>query len=358
MKFVLTLLLALVLNSASSQRTGILFSSLSETGTATTGWDGFQRCANQRLVYSTFVKRYGTQSTRFQSRLQDTATCTKVLSHLILNDTDLLKYERWYGFSVYFSTGYPDNYEGDDTFLEFMRNGTDTMPPLVLSYHGKANGTGYYPTGQYLTVIRNSTVPDTPMIYINPLWAIQRNAWNDFVIYIKWANDSTGRIRIWLNGRYVYGYNGRNNYTSNNLRLGSDFWNWSKRWGMPTTVNTRELFVDEFRVGNYLSSYLDVLPDSNDPPPNPTSANQFYQVVDNKINNQLISFKIQQDTNWRSNWELRDANTGRRMMSGSFLIFKGYRTYNLNLPFTVPSGQYLFLVTTNRFNHVRKLTKS
>jgi hypothetical protein len=243
MKTILTFILAFALSFASAQRTGIIFTSLSETGTATSGWDAFQRCSQNRLVYSTFVKRGGVQSTRFQSRVQDTSTCPKVLSQLTLNDTNLVNYERWYGFSVYFSSGFTDNYQGYDNFLEFNRSSTEDNPPLVLSYHGNCNGTGYYPTGTYLTVIRHDETPqDTGSpyhIYINPLWTIQRNAWNDFVIRVKWANDTTGRIRIWLNGRYVYGYNGKTNYTPNLMKIGHNFWNWSKKWKMPNVQGTR-----------------------------------------------------------------------------------------------------------------------
>lgn len=356
MKFLLTFILALFLTFASAQRSGIVFSSLSETGLVNTGWDSLFRCSQQRLDFSTFIKRAGNQSTRFQSRVQDTANC-KVQSVLVLNDTNLVNYERWYGFSVYFSNGYPNTYEGDDGFIEFRRNGTDTMPPLVLSYHGTCNGTGPYPTGKYLTVIRSED--DERVIYINPLWTVQTNAWNDFVIRIKWANDSTGRIRIWLNGRYVYGYNGKTNWTPNNVRIGSNYYNWSKKWKMPTTSITREIFIDEFRIGSTNASYLDVLPDNTETTaPIPTSANQFYQVVDNKIDNQKITFKVQMDSIWQSNWELRNAVTGKRMMSGNFRLAAGYRTYILNLPFTIPAGNYLFLVGTNRFMHVRKLPKA
>jgi len=362
MKKILLILALIVTSFAYSQRAGIIFQSLSETSNPTTDWDAFKRCNTNRLIVSNFVKRSGTQSTRFQSRVEDTATCSQVLSQLILNDTNLVNYERWYGFSVFFSSGFTDTYQGYDNFLEFSRASTDENPPLVLSYYGAANGTGYYPTGTYLTAIRYVETPQTEgspyTIFIDPLWTIQRNAWNDFVIRVKWANDTTGRIRIWLNGRYVYGYNGVTNYSPNLMKIGHNFWNWSKKWKMPNVQGTRELFMDEVRIGNNLSSYLDVLPDSNDPIPNPTSANQFYQVVDNKINIQKISFKVQMDKDYKSNWELRDAITGKRMMSGSFLLFSGYRTYNLNLPFTIPKGTYQFLVGTDRFMHVRRLIKN
>lgn len=363
MKFILTTILVLFLTYTSAQRTGILFSSLSESGQPQDGWDAFQRCVSNRLIYNGFIKRAGNQSTRFQSRALDTSSCSTVLSQLILNDTNIVKYERWYGFSVYFSSGFTDKYQGHDNFLEFYRSSTEENPPLVLSYNGRSNGTGYYPTGDYLSILRWMETPENSNspyhIYIHPLWTIQRNSWNDIVMNIKWSNDNTGSIRIWLNGRYVYGYIGITNYTTNILRIGSNFWNWS-RWpehNLPIVTNTRELFIDEFRIGSQNSSYLDVFPDSNDPAPNPTSANQFYQVVNNRIEGQKITFKVQQDTIWQSNWELRNATTGKRVMSGNFRLAQGYRTYIMNLPFTIQSGNYIFLVGTNRFMHVRKLTK-
>jgi hypothetical protein len=361
MKFILTFILAFFLSFASAQRVGIKFASLSETGNVNTNWTSMQRCGTNRIAFSDFIRRAGLQSTRFQSRIQDSANC-KVLSQLTLKDTTVTNYERWYGMSVYFGSGYPEMYEGDDGFIEFKRDNTDTIPPMVLSYHGKCNGMGRYPTGTYLTVIRHIETPDSvgspSHIYINPLWAVSRNAWNDIVIRVKWANDTTGRIRIWLNGRYVYGYNGVTAYVPGVLKIGSNYYNWSNKWKMPTTAQTREIFIDEFRIATTAGAYLDVFPDSNDPAPGPTSANQFYQVVDNKIDVQKITFKIQQDTIWQSNWELRNAVTGKRMMSGSFRLAAGYRTYILNLPFNIPAGTYNFLVGTNQFMHVRKITKS
>ncbi len=250
-------------NLSFSQRQNLIFESSFEDPNLTE-WDGTVECYVDRVTTSTNIKRFGQRSARFTSYLSDTLGCIEVRSQLILNDTNAINYERWYGFSFYLSGNFPTNYDGVENFLEFFRTDTNEFyHPLVLAYHGFAEGVSEaWPSGKYITSVRvlRTEHPASPYtIFINPLAKINNQEWVDVVMRIKWSDDSTGRIRIWFNDNLVYSYNGVTNYGPNNIRIGIDKWDWRLKWGISSTTE-RELYIDEFRIGNSFATYADVRP--------------------------------------------------------------------------------------------------
>lgn len=270
-KHVITLLLSfLIYISAIGQRQNLIFESSFEDSTLS-DWTSIQRCTVDRVKTSTAIKKIGIRSARFYSTLQDTLGCTQVRSQLIYQDVNLTNYERWYGFSIYLGASYPQNYDGVENILEFLR--TDTLEeyyPLSLGYHGFANGVSTnWPSGKYITTTRvlRTQPPASPYtIFIDPIQTVNNQQWVDVVMRVKWSNDTSGRVRVWVNDVLRFSYNGITNYAPNKLRLGIDKWDWRLKWNVSSTIE-REIYIDEFRIGNELATYNDVRPGVTNPLP-------------------------------------------------------------------------------------------
>jgi hypothetical protein len=265
MRYLLAILLTFFFLSTNAQRQHLVFESSFENPTLS-DWDGVQRCFVDRVTASQTVKKIGSYSARFYSKFADTLGCTQVRSQLILNDTNATNYERWYGFSVYFGPSYPLNYDGIENFIEFLRTDTtESYYPLALAYHGYADGIPpNWSSGKYLTTTRvlRTPPPASPYtIFINPLKTVNNQQWVDIVMRVKWANDTSGRVRIWVNDALAFSYNGVTTYGPTVLRLGVDKWDWRLKWYVSNTIE-RELYIDEFRIGDSLATYNDVRPGS------------------------------------------------------------------------------------------------
>lgn len=245
-------------------------------------WSLIESCNPINISTSTVTKFSGNSSGHFISNLSDTSVCLEARSQVLYNDVVSTNFERWYGFAFYLNDTYPANYEGVESIFEFFRTDTvDLYPPFMLNYQGYEPGylpeTTQWKPGTYLTTNRFTRMspPSTPyMWYINPVGPINKNQWNVAVIHIKWSGDTSGRINVWVNDTLFYNYGGPTTYGPVQLRLGIDNWNWRLKWGNYLS-NKRELFIDEFRIGDELATYLDVRPGTTTtpppPPPPPTS---------------------------------------------------------------------------------------
>lgn len=261
-KLLVTILLFLSIKSF-GQRQHLIFESSFED-TTLSDWSSIEECSIDRVSTSSYIKKVGNRSARFYSTVQDTLGCSLVRSQLLFNDINQINYERWYGFSIYLGPSYPINYDGVENILQFLR--TDTLEeyhPLSIGYHGYAQGISeLWPSGKYLTITRvlRTNPPASPYtIFINPIQTVNNQNWVDIVMRVKWSNDTTGRIRIWINDVLRYSYNGITNYGPNKLRIGIDKWDWRLKWDVSNTTE-REIYIDEFRIGDSLSTYNDVRP--------------------------------------------------------------------------------------------------
>ena len=270
-KYLIILILIFLSLKAVPQRQHLVFESTFEGPNYIAQWNNIESCFPTSITPSTTIVRYGNQSVKFVSNIADTLNCNLVRSQLILFDTTAINYERWYGMSVYFGNGFPINYDGIETFFQMFGVGTELYPPFArppfyLAYDGYHDGVNaIWPSGKYFTSNRMINSPDSVIAqspqthYIQPVQTVQFNTWVDIVMNIKWSNDTTGKIRIWVNNTLRYSYNGVTNHTSNYVRIGIDKWDWRLKWGLSTTT-TRELYYDEFRIGNSLATYSDVYP--------------------------------------------------------------------------------------------------
>lgn len=111
----------------------------------------------------------------------------------------------------------------------------------------------------------------------NTVWQapVQPNAWYDWVIHVLPSTSSTGIMEVWLGGDLIYSQKGANvdilDSTGSNseplhyLICGSYNWPWS--WGEHDSVTTREIIVDEVKIGHvqggYTGGYAGVAPGGN-----------------------------------------------------------------------------------------------
>jgi len=66
-------------------------------------------------------------------------------------------------------------------------------------------------------------------------------------------------MKIWVNDELKFSFNGHTNYTPNYIRIGIDKWDWRLNWHTSSTPS-REIYFDEFRIGDSLATYMDVRP--------------------------------------------------------------------------------------------------
>lgn len=267
MKNLITILLILVCLFCKGQRNHLVFEATFEGTNYLQGFDSIKQCG-QRISQSTEVKREGEKSLKMSLVFSDTLTCADLRTQVIKYPPLQVNQKMWYGFSVYLSSGYPFMYDGVESFFQFFRNGQDNLPPLTLNYNGYYSGSGIKPSGKYMTVVQSLISPDSIYSQSNyteyhyPLDTIPFNQWTDIVMNVKWSSDSTGYIRIWVNGRLRYIRSGANNYSGNYTRVGLDKLDWRKRWTVSST-SFRDIYFDEIRIGDSLAQYIDVAPGAN-----------------------------------------------------------------------------------------------
>jgi Polysaccharide lyase len=262
-KFVLFIFFSFITFHSKGQRKNLIFYSGFEDSTLS-DWTSVEKCYVDRVSTNTSIKLVGNRSGRFYSKAVDSLGCTNLRSQVLYQDVNSINYERWYGFSAYLGKSYPSFYDGVEFFMEFVRPDTVDYIPLGLTYEGYFVGTdAFLNTGNYLgayAVRRTPYDSHSPYtIFINPLRTVSNNQWINVVIHAKWSNNSSGLINIWVNDTLCYNYTGPTNYTSQTLRLGIDKWDWRYNWQVSNTTE-RELYIDEFRIGDSLATYLDVTP--------------------------------------------------------------------------------------------------
>jgi hypothetical protein len=153
--------------------------------------------------------------------------------------------ERWIGFSVYipsdwvFETGYAPEVIWET--LDGVRS-----PPLAL----EVNGTNW--------MIHNTTGHGSQN---DPSWVsrydyspVQRGAWTDWVVHVKWSGGSTGVLQVWKNGSMIVNrsntwttYTDTGNYTKPLWGIYKWSWNASTSGGN-SIVSSRTLYIDNVRV--------------------------------------------------------------------------------------------------------------
>lgn len=352
MKSLFTILLVWACMMATGQRNHLVLEATFEQPPYLSMFDSVLQCGN-RMSISDSVKRSGNKSLRTDLYLSDTLLCNNLHTQLT-RQSGATNHVAWYGFSFYLSDGYPNNYDGVESIIQFYSNDSYYMPPLQLNYNGLHGPSGNWPLAKYITAVVSqfdANSSGTPYVeYHYPLDTVSFNKWTDVVITCKWSNDSTGYIRIWVNGRLRYINSGANNYSANHWRVGPDKQDWRLKWNVSST-NHRCVFYDEVRMGDSLASYIDVVPGvAGSPLPIDTGKvirplrNPVIELtIVSPVINQKIELIIHSIKKQSLSYEVLSIS-GQTVQRGVVSLAKGQNT--IQLPFRTASGVYVFALQT------------
>ncbi|MCG2614915.1 heparin lyase I family protein [Terrimonas sp. NA20] len=353
---VFLLLILLLPGPAFSQRKHLLFEQTFETGLFA-GADSIIECGNF-ITMSDSVKRYGSKSAKFSLNANDSSSCNDLRTMLVIKKSDKQNFDAWYAFSVYFTNAYPKYYDGVESFFQIYRDTLGVLPPLSIDWHGQGN---------YLTIIQNLVSPDSTVarspytMYIYPLDTVKLNTWVDVVINARWRNDSSGYVRVWVDKELCFINSGPNNYTPNYVRMGIDKEDWRRNWKISNTFS-RELFLDEIRIGDSLAVMLDVIPGGGgstlpitDRPERPTEREAIPFYVANPVKNSVIDFRVSVTRPQNLSYEVIDIH-GRVLLRGSVAAIAGANVHQINIA-NLAKGMYFFALQGNAGLTVKKIIK-
>jgi hypothetical protein len=251
MKRVITITFLLFPLLLAAQRYGIEYENNFESLSPFQGMDTVK--SNPTAIEVSSTVKYGNQSASFLVNSSDSLKSSVMRSQFILPSNNLINFTSWYGMSFYLDE-YPTNeFDSYSTLMEFDKINTEHLPPLLINYQGQYN---------YMTAIVGSVQSNGQDLETHwNIGPVKLKSWNDLIMNIKWSNDSSGYIKIWINDTLRLFVNGPNNTTPNYLRVGVDKIDWRLNWQTDETgIPSRRLLIDEFRVGSDNSDYYSVKP--------------------------------------------------------------------------------------------------
>jgi hypothetical protein len=170
----------------------------------------------------------------------------------------------WYGWSMYLPTGM-----SDDQWTIISQWHYDT-PSSIVNSLSTVSGSGNSPTRMSLypdgtiKLARFYQVGSTQKTEtVNDLGPglVNFNAWNDFVMEVKWAYGTTGYMRLWVNGVKRFELTGISTYF--NQPYGPRFKAGAYKGANYSYPGSGfNVYFDEYRHGNSASSYNEVKPGS------------------------------------------------------------------------------------------------
>ncbi|MEH1831128.1 MAG: polysaccharide lyase [Nostoc sp.] len=92
------------------------------------------------------------------------------------------------------------------------------------------------------------------------LGSIKLNSWTNIVVHVRWALDSNGLIELWQDGVQKIKKIGPNRYNDDRypyFKFGIYKYDWKIK-PEASTLNTRELYIDDVRIGSNNSSYAQI----------------------------------------------------------------------------------------------------
>lgn len=334
----------------SGQRQHLLFESTFDVSLS--GWDSILQCAGrQQISHDTTLSRKGRGSVKFSVLRSDTASCSP-LRAVIAKTGSGTPSTVWYGFSFY-AKDYPQFYDGVESILKiYSRPGEGAweqeQTALSIDYHGQL---GYLTATQVLRS-PDSVYQQSPLtIYHWPIKPVAPNVWHDVVIQAKWAYDTSGSIKIWLNGELRFNYHGVtiNALNTNHVRAGVDKMDWKMKWSNISATAERIMYIDEFRLGDSLASYVDVSPEGAAALP----------ITDNRVGrrrerlkfrvynpskNGLMIAHVPSNGRRMAIWEIVNA-AGQVFSKGTQMLTTGDN--EIKIFFSGASGVYFFIVQTD-----------
>lgn len=175
----------------------------------------------------------------------------------------------WFGWSLYLPTDWKIDPGSPEIVTQWheqpdIEMGEDwRSPPLALMVRGD----------EWRFDIRWDSKPvtagNTPEGRVEPAAGkIDRGAWTDWVLHVRWSYGADGLLEVWKNGEKVLTRRGPNTYNDRKetyFKTGVYKWDWKSN-PQRSVVDRRVLFVDEIRWGDSTSSYEEVAPRGKRPP--------------------------------------------------------------------------------------------
>lgn len=226
----------------------ILFESSFEGNSADflSGWDDDQRCCDYSMQESSSFAREGKTSLRLEVRKTDPIVSSSIRSEVTM-PKDFDYGERWYGFSVYLEN-WNDDPAGEHIFQWHPSSSSGSAVLALFTNEDK------------FTLVHQNGNSGGGQDFARPiLGPLLKDQWVDFVLHVKWAGNDSGLIEIWVNGQKKYTYNGQTDWGGQYIKLGINKFCWVDQC-VPSTADTRTMYIDAFRVGNEKANYNDVKP--------------------------------------------------------------------------------------------------
>ena len=214
-------------------------------------------CRVDGMQVSTDFARVGTKSIR---SIVDSGDALCGLSYrdefsVFKNNADSTVKDRFYGFSFYPYNWYPAGVVDTKNGLIFQCKSTSQDAYPFVAIHTRPDASGLYTN--YVLDIKYSTVVDDATSESETLYILGRvyaNQWVDFTLDIDWQYNSSGSVKVYMNGGLVRTVTGQNmNPPFNesairypNGRFGIYQFGWS--FGIGTVVQ-KLAYYDEVKIG-------------------------------------------------------------------------------------------------------------
>jgi hypothetical protein len=191
----------------------------------------------------------GKKAARFELRNNDpennNGTRTEISFPGPDNNSNL---ERWYAFAVFFPQDDFDFDSSDDVICQWHQGGKATPSLCIRTKAGR------------IKLRIKSRIDSKEWV---DLGAIEKNAWQYFVVHIKHSSQADGRVEIWRNGTQVVNYTGANMYDLSNSLFHTPNWKlgiYKSDWNGSSVSMTqkRVLYFDAITIGDAHASYNDM----------------------------------------------------------------------------------------------------
>lgn len=209
------------------------------------GWATDQHCCSYSLQVTDRQSTNGSKSVRLEVRKTDRKTSRSIRSELVRKPHQQ-GVTRWYGFNMYLED-WVDDIAGEHVFQWHPNNLT-----------GSATAALWTSSGRF--IFQTNAGGSAGNIY-HDLGPIESNRWIAWVIHARWANDTTGFLKVWKDGELVMD---RKHFITCPpegiyFKLGINKFGWEDQ---PSSTNRRVLYFDEVRIGDEAVDFDQVDPES------------------------------------------------------------------------------------------------
>lgn len=256
-RIIVIAVLLMLTGSLIQAQTGVVMQSSFETSNMKTGFQVQEGCCSYSLAQSSTQKRSGSTSMRVELRKSDPeAQYGNKRAELTYNNfnsqSSINTNIRWYAWSNYFPSATCKVDPAEEIFSQWHDKSPDcsTSPPLAFEMKN----------GRYRVVIRYSLTsycsnPNYVVQYFD-LGPIGYDQWNDWVVNYNPQYNSSGYVKIWLNGKLVVNYSGPCHYNGSWFpywKVGIYKWLWMGS-GSSSTTTERVYYVDDVKTGDNTAS--------------------------------------------------------------------------------------------------------